>query len=454
MELGLEQAGRAQKTGVPDDPPEPEDVGLAGLADRMVEEAVQLLGVEADLAARLRRPDRVIEVLVPLLTDGGRWRWFQGYRVQHCNALGPYKGGVRFHPAVGLEEVRGLAALMTWKCAVVGLPFGGAKGGVRVDPAQLSAAERRRLTWAYTLQLLPDLGPDRDIPAPDVNTDDQVMGWMVEAAAATLGQPQPALVTGKPLAQGGIAGRREATGWGVALVAARALERLGRQVPGATVAIQGFGNVGRHAARALEAMGARVVAVSDVSGGVFQPEGLDLDDLEAHLRNSGQFLDTYAGQGARPITNAELLALPVDVLIPAAIENQITSANVGRVRVPLVVEGANAPVTLRAHRQLVEGGVTVVPDILANAGGVVVSYFEWLQNRTGRTWSLEQVRCDLEQTMVASLDAVWRLAEQRGIDLRLAAYALAVERVVQALRRQLPALAPPEGRLLEAAPVG
>ena len=421
-----------------------EEVGLIGLADRMVEEAARLLDVDPQLVARLRVPDREIVVAVPLQTDGGHWRVLQGYRVQHSNARGPYKGGLRFHPEVGLEEVRGLAALMTWKCAVVDIPFGGAKGGVQVDPSQLSPSERQRLTWAYTLMMLPNLGPETDILAPDVNTDEQVMAWVAQAAASALGRPVPAIVTGKPPAAGGTAGRREATGRGVALVAARVMEKLGRSIRGATVAIQGFGNVGRHAARALQELGARVVAISDISGAVYRPGGLDLDGVVAHLQASGQLLATYAAPGVRPLTNPELLALPVDVLIPAAIENQITSANVRQVQARVVVEGANAPVTLTAHRQLVDGGVTVVPDILANAGGVVVSYFEWLQNRSGEVWPIDEVRRRLEQTMLGAVDAVWGEAQRSGVDLRLAAYSLALNRVVGSLERQMASLGRPE----------
>ncbi|HEY8497999.1 MAG TPA: Glu/Leu/Phe/Val dehydrogenase, partial [Limnochordales bacterium] len=383
-----------------------QDVGLVGLAEAMVRQAAERLGVDDGFVARLSVPDREISVWVPVQTDGGRWRVFRGYRVQHCNARGPYKGGIRYHPDVGLDEVRALAALMTWKCAVVDVPFGGAKGGIEVDPSQLSPGELERLTRGYTLMMLPNLGPQVDIPAPDVNTDERVMAWIADAASSALGRPVPAIVTGKPVALGGIQGRREATGRGVAIVTLRMLERLGWARERTRVAVQGFGNVGRWAARLLAQAGVRVEAVSDISGAVWRPGGLDLDDVERHLRASGNLLATYAAPGVRHLTNAELLELDVDVLIPAAIENQITAANADRVRARMVVEGANGPTTLQAHRRLVERGVVVVPDILANAGGVVVSYFEWLQNLRGELWQLGQVNSRLEAIMVRALDAV------------------------------------------------
>ncbi len=412
------------------------DVGLVGLAEAMIRQAAERLGIDEGFVARLSVPDREVTVSVPVQMDSGRWRLFRGYRVQHCNARGPYKGGIRFHPDVGLDEVRALAALMTWKCAVVDIPFGGAKGGVEVDPSELSEAELERLTRAYTLMMLPNLGPRVDIPAPDVNTNEQVMAWIADAASAALGHPVPAIVTGKPLALGGIVGRREATGRGVAIVTLRMLERLGWERQGIRVAVQGFGNVGRWAARRLAEAGLAIEAISDVSGAVWRPGGLDLDDVERHLQASGNLLATYSAPGVRHLTNAELLELGVDVLIPAAIENQITSANADRIRARMVVEGANGPTTLEAHRRLVERGVVVVPDILANAGGVVVSYFEWLQNLRGELWQLGQVHDRLEEIMVRAIDAVWTTARRLGVDARLAAFALALQRVVDAIRHR------------------
>ncbi len=424
-------AGAAERFG---QPLPADDVGLVGLADVMVREAARLVEVGPEVLARLSVPDREITVSVPLRMDSGRWRVLRGYRVQHCNARGPYKGGIRYHPDAALDEVRALAALMTWKCAVVDVPFGGAKGGVQVDVSELSEAERERLTRAYTLAMLPNLGPHVDIPAPDLNTDERVMGWMVQAASAALGRPVPAIVTGKPLHMGGIPGRREATGRGVAHVAARVLERLGGRAEGSRVAVQGFGNVGRWAARTLRELGASVVAVSDVSGAVFAPDGLDVEDVARHQRDSGGLLATYNAGGVRHLTNAELMELDVDVLIPAAVENQITLANADRIRARVVVEGANGPTTLGAHRRLVQRGVVVVPDIVANAGGVVVSYFEWLQNLNEQTWREDEVHQRLKAVLARTLDEVWEQSLRHRVDLRLAAYALALERVAQSLR--------------------
>lgn len=412
------------------------DVGLVGLAEAMIRQAAERLGIDEDFVARLSVPDREVTVSVPVQMDNGRWRVFRGYRVQHCNARGPYKGGIRYHPEVGLDEVRALAALMTWKCAVVDIPFGGAKGGVEVDPSELSRAELERLTRAYTQMMLPNLGPRVDIPAPDVNTNEQVMAWIVDTASAALGHPVPAIVTGKPVELGGIVGRREATGRGVAIVTLRMLERLGWGRQGIRVAVQGFGNVGRWAARLLAEAGLVIEAISDISGAVWRPGGLDLDDVERHLQASGNLLATYSAPGVRHMTNAELLELDVDVLIPAAIENQITSANADRIRARMVVEGANGPTTLEAHRRLVERGVVVVPDILANAGGVVVSYFEWVQNLRGELWQLGQVHERLEEVMVRAIDAVWETAARLDVDARLAAFALALQRVVDAIRHR------------------
>ena len=415
---------------------QPGDVGLVGLADFMIREAARVLDVREDFVLRLSVPDREISVFVPVQMDNGRWRVFRGYRVQHCNARGPYKGGIRYHPEVGLEEVRALAALMTWKCAVVDVPFGGAKGGIQVDPSELSRSELERLTRGYTLMMLPNLGPQVDIPAPDVNTNEQVMAWIMDTASSALGRPVPAIVTGKPVELGGTVGRREATGRGVAIVTLRMLERLGWRREKTRVAVQGFGNVGRWAARLLAEQGLAIEAVSDVSGAVWKPGGLDLDDVERHLQASGGLLATYSAPGVRHMTNAELLEMDVDVLIPAAIENQITAANADRIRARMVVEGANGPTTLAAHRRLVERGVVVIPDILANAGGVVVSYFEWVQNLRGEVWGLGQVNARLEEVMGRALDAVWEMAHRLEVDTRLAAFALALQRVVEALTRR------------------
>ena len=413
--------------------PPREEHGLLNAALGYLDQAAARLGLDPAIQQMLRVPERALAVAVPLVRDDGRLEVYQGYRVQHSTARGPGKGGVRYHPDVTLDESAGLAALMTWKTAVVDLPFGGAKGGIAVDPTTLSPAELRRLTLAYTHAIMPIIGPHKDIPAPDVNTNEQTMAWMLEAARQAAGQPVPALVTGKPLALGGSLGRAEATGRGVAVVTARALAKQMRPLAETTVAIQGFGKVGAHTARLLRAMGCRIVAVSDVSGGLYDPDGLFVEDLLRYVAHSpGRLLAGYTGNG-EPISNEDLLRLDVDVLIPAAMEDQITTANADQIRARLIVEAANGPTTPAAHERLVANGVLVVPDILANAGGVVVSYFEWLQSLQAAYWDLETVNRRLEQKMAESFAEVWRYSDQQSVDLRTGAYMLGVSRVAAAL---------------------
>jgi glutamate dehydrogenase (NAD(P)+) len=409
--------------------PVQEEHGLLHAALGYLDQAADRLRLEPGIQQMLRVPERALAVAVPLVRDDGRVEVYQGYRVQHSTARGPGKGGVRYHPTVTLDESAGLAALMTWKCAVVDLPFGGAKGGIAVDPTGLSPAELRRLTLAYTHAIMPLIGPQKDIPAPDVNTNEQTMAWMLEAARQAAGQPVPAIVTGKPLALGGSLGRAEATGRGVAVVTAQVLTKQGRLPTETTVAIQGFGKVGAHAARLLRAQGCRIVAVSDVSGGLYDPDGLFIEDLLRYVAQSpGHLLAGYPGSGT-PISNADLLCLDVDVLIPAAMEDQITAANADQIRARVIVEAANGPTTPAGHAILVANGVVVVPDILANAGGVVVSYFEWLQSLQSYYWDLETVNRRLAQKMAASFAEVWRYSDQQGVDLRTGAYMLGVSRV-------------------------
>ncbi len=391
--------------------------------------AADHMGLEDGLRAILSQPKRELIVHFPVKMDDGSVRVFTGYRVHHNTARGPCKGGIRYSPQVTLDEVRALAMWMTWKCAVVKLPFGGAKGGVVCDPKALSAGELERLTRRYTTEISILIGPDRDIPAPDLNTNAQVMAWIMDTYSMHQGHSVPAVVTGKPVEIGGSEGRREATGRGVMLVVREAAKLLGMSLIGARVAIQGYGNVGSAAARLLAGQGCRIVAVSDVKGGAYDPNGLDLTELDGYVRSNG----TVFGF-ATPITNAELLELDCDVLIPAAVENQITVANAHRIKARIVAEGANGPTTPEADRILNERGIFVIPDILANAGGVTVSYFEWVQDLQSFFWDEEDINAKLEKVMVRAFREVVNLARSERVDLRLAAHILAISRVAQAIR--------------------
>jgi glutamate dehydrogenase/leucine dehydrogenase len=398
-------------------------------AERYLDRAADRLGLDASLRAVLRTPKRALVVSVPTKMDDGSIRVFDGYRVQHNIARGPAKGGIRYHPAVTLDEVKALAALMTWKCAVVNLPYGGAKGGVACDPKRMSVDELERMTRRYTSEIAPLIGPDRDIPAPDVATGPREMAWVMDTYSMTVGRSAPGVVTGKPLPLGGSQGRAEATGRGVALCVRRACERLGISPRAARVAIQGFGNVGSVAAKLLARDDFRVVAATDSSSGVRRDAGLDVEALAQHKELAGA-LAGFAG--AEPCTNVELLALDVDVLIPAALENQITAENAGRVRARIVAEGANAPTTPDADEVLARRDVLVIPDILCNAGGVAVSYFEWVQDLQSFFWDEATVNRHLERLLLGSFDDVARIAADQRVDMRTAAYLLAVGRVAEA----------------------
>ncbi len=402
----------------------PWDVALA-----QFRRAADHMGLEEGLKAILSHPKRELIVHFPVKMDDGTIRVFTGYRVHHNTARGPCKGGIRYSPRVTLDEVRALAMWMTWKCAVVKLPFGGAKGGVVCDPKQLSLGELERLTRRYATEVSILIGPDRDIPAPDLNTNPQVMAWIMDTYSMHQGHSVPAVVTGKPVEIGGSEGRKDATGRGVMLVVREAAKLLGMSLIGARVAIQGYGNVGSAAARFLAAQGCRIIAVSDVKGGAYDPNGLNLPELDEHVRSQG----TVFGFGT-PITNADLLELECDILIPAAVENQITVANAHRIRARIVAEGANGPTTPEADRILNERGIFVIPDILANAGGVTVSYFEWVQDLQSFFWDEEDINAKLEKVMVRAFREVVNLARSEGVDLRLAAHILAISRVAQAIR--------------------
>jgi len=403
--------------------------GPLGTALVQLTEAVDRLGLDEGMHQLLATPRRALIVSVPLRRDDGGVDVLQGYRVQHNLTRGPAKGGLRYHPATNLAEVTALAMWMTWKCALINVPFGGAKGGITVNPRSLSAGELERMTRRYASEVFPLVGPERDIPAPDIGTDEQTMAWIMDTYSVQSGYTVNAVVTGKPLSIGGSAGRAAATSRGVVHATLNALASAGSGTDGKTVAVQGFGKVGALAARFLAEAGCRVVAVSDVTGGAYQADGLSSRWLQdAHAREKG--LNDL--RGADVITNDELLALPVDVLVPAAIEDVITQDNADQVRARLVVEGANGPVTPAADKVLQDAGVTVVPDILANAGGVAVSYFEWVQGLQAYFWSEQQVNSRLEDLLTATYRSVSELAQDKGVSLRSAAYMIAVGRVAEA----------------------
>jgi glutamate dehydrogenase (NAD(P)+) len=393
------------------------------------ERAADLIELDPGLDKILRHPEREITVAVPVEMDNGEIQVFTGYRVIHNTARGPGKGGIRFDSGVSRDEVKALAAWMTWKCAVVDLPFGGAKGGVLCDPFAMSERELERMTRRYTNGIIHTLGPDSDVPAPDVNTNEHVMAWILDTYSMHVGHGAPAVVTGKPIALGGSLGRREATGRGVMLAAKAMLSQLGMPVRGATVAVQGFGNVGSVAARLLAADGCRVIAIGDRTGALHNAGGIDVEAAADWIRRHGT-LEHFNG-GDR-LTNEELLELEVDLLVPAALENVITSRNASRIKARVVCEGANGPTTAAADDILEQNGVVVVPDILANAGGVTVSYFEWVQNRAAYYWTEQQVNERLGEVMQRSFAEVLRTSQEHQVTMRTAAYMLAVARVARA----------------------
>jgi glutamate dehydrogenase (NAD(P)+) len=400
-----------------------------------LDDVASRIGLDPGIHAILRQPERELTVAVPVMMDDGSIQVLTGYRVQHSSARGPCKGGIRYHLNVNLNEVRALAALMTWKCAVAGIPYGGAKGGIQCNPKTMSQGELCRLTRRFTAMILPILGPRRDIAAPDVNTDAQIMAWMADTACMLQDQATMEIVTGKPVALGGSLGRTEATGRGVALITRELLRLQGRKLEETTVAIQGFGNVGSAAATILHGMGCKVVAVSDVSGGWYDPRGLDVPALCRHVDAHPQhLLEECTVPDIEPISNEELLSSEVDVLIPAALEHQIHGGNADRLCAKAVIEAANGPTTPEADAILDERGILVVPDILANAGGVVVSYFEWAQDMQCFFWEEAKVNRQLERIMVTSFRKVWEVSEARDVPLRMAAYMLAVHDVAAAVQ--------------------
>jgi glutamate dehydrogenase (NAD(P)+) len=395
-----------------------------------VERASVLLDVEDDVRTLLAEPYRQVDVQVPIHADDGSVLSFRGYRVQHNGSRGPFKGGLRYHPDTDLDEVRGLASLMTWKCALLDLPFGGAKGGITLDPAALSPRELEAVTRSFTHAISGVIGPNLDILAPDVNTNPRVMGWVMDAYSSRAGW-SPAVATGKPLDLGGVPGRVEATGRGVVAVTRATLEALGQSLVGKRVVIQGFGNVGRHVAQIAAEQGAVIVGLSDVSGGRHVPKGIDVPALVAGTGPDTLLKEVAIGDF---VTNNELLALDCDVLIPAALENAIDATNVDDVRATLLVEAANHPISSEADGALADTGVVVVPDILANAGGVTGSYFEWTSNLTEFRWSEERFNEQLLEFLERAFRATWECHVQRGVDFRTAAYMVAIARVAEATR--------------------
>jgi len=400
-------------------------------AERRFNEAAERLAMDDGLRKVLRTPSREITVYIPVVLDDGRIEVFTGYRVQHSIARGPAKGGIRYAPDVSLEEVRALASWMTWKCAVVNIPFGGGKGGVICDPNVLSQGELERLTRRYTADLIEFLGPDKDVPAPDMNTNDQVMAWVMDTYSMHVRHTTTAVVTGKPLDLGGSRGRTEATGRGCMIVTQQALERFGLKPTDTSVVIQGFGNVGGMAARLMARAGFRIIAIIEYDGAVLNNKGLDIEALLLHRKETGSIRDFPGGTN---VDRDEALYLECDVLLPAAKENVITSRTAPHLRCRILTEGANGPTTPEADRILEEKGIFVIPDILANAGGVTVSYFEWVQDRQGFFWNEDLVNTRLEEIMVGSFRDVVKYSAQHKVNNRTAAYMLALDRVAFAIK--------------------
>jgi glutamate dehydrogenase (NAD(P)+) len=400
------------------------------LAVAQFDQAAEVMQLDQNLRERLKLPQRSLIVSLPVRMDDGRVEVFTGYRVHHDSARGPCKGGIRYHQDVNLGEVAALAMWMTWKCALAGLPYGGAKGGIQVAPKRLSRAELQRLTRRYAAEIFPLIGPDKDVPAPDVGTDAQIMSWIMDTYSQQVGYAVPGVVTGKPLSLGGSLGRDEATGRGVFYVTLEALRHLKLSIENATVAIQGFGNVGSHTALIMQQAGAKIIAVSDVSGGIYNAKGLDIPELIRRYRNPGQSLgDTKLGD---TLTNEELLQLDCTVLVPAALSEQITAKNADRLRCRILAEGANGPTTLEADRMLEEKGVFIIPDILANSGGVIVSYFEWVQDLQRFFWSANDIQQRLQNIITSAFHRTLQFSIDRRTSMRMAALMSGIDQVAQA----------------------
>lgn len=411
--------------------------GIFDMALKQLDDVAKKINLDPNIHAVLRQPERELTVSVPVEMDDGHIEVFTGHRVQYSSVRGPCKGGIRYHQDVTLDEVKALAAWMTWKCAVVNIPYGGAKGGVRCDPLKMSKEEVRRLTRRYTVMIMPILGGRRDIPAPDVNTSAETMGWMMDTISMFEGRAVLESVTGKPIELGGSLGRREATGRGVMITTLELLKKMGCNLSETTVAVQGYGNVGSVATTLLHEKGCKILAVSDVTGGFYNPKGLNIPKINEYVKTSkNNLLEGYKEDGAESVSNEALLLLDVDVLIPAALENQINDKNASKIKAKFIAEGANGPTTPEADRILEDKGVIVIPDVLANAGGVVCSYFEWVQDIQAYFWDVDQINESLDKIMVKSFDEVWAVSKERKVDMRTAAYMNAVTRVANALKQR------------------
>jgi len=394
--------------------------------------AARILDLDEGMFQYLSNPVKSVTVSIPVIMDNGNIRVFEGYRVIHDNVLGPSKGGIRYTPNVTLDEVKALAAWMTWKCAVVNVPFGGAKGAIRCNPKELSNRELEQITRRYTAEMIEVIGPDRDIPAPDMNTNEQIMAWIMDTYSMHARRTENAVVTGKPVILGGSRGRKEATGRGVVTVTLEALNKLGIMANKCRVVIQGFGNVGSVTGRLLYERGARIVGISDITGGYYHPDGIDIDSVLVHMSQSG---GTLAGfDGAEKISNEELLELDCDVLVPAALQDQINKHNAPNIKAKAIIEGANGPITANADAILDDMGILIIPDILANAGGVTVSYFEWVQDRQGYFWTEDRVNRRLNRMMRDAFQLLFSVKEKYDITLRQAAYVYAIQKVSDTLR--------------------
>lgn len=408
-----------------------ENLNVFQQVQAQIKDACDLLGLDNNYYEILKTPQRALEVAVPVRMDDGSVKTFIGYRSQHNTANGPAKGGIRFHQNVTYDEVKTLSMWMTFKCAVIGLPYGGGKGGITVDPRELSQGELERLSRGYIRKIASFIGPEIDIPAPDVNTNGQIMAWMVDEYNVIKGYNNPGVITGKPVLIGGSLGRNEATGRGVSITTREACKALGIDIKGAKVAVHGYGNVGSFAGMYIHELGAKVVAAFDLGGGAYNPDGMDGKALMEHVRKT-RTVNGFAG--SKNITEAELLALDVDVLVLAALENTVTLENQASIKAKVISEGANGPITAEAHKKISERGLVVIPDILCNAGGVTVSYFEWVQNLQNYYWPLEEVNQKLERNMVDAFNALWSMGKEKKVDLRTAAYLVAIRRVADAMK--------------------
>ena len=397
-----------------------------------MEEAMEIGQIDKTMFEIIKNPQRETKVYLPLEMDDGTVKVFEGYRVQHSNIRGPFKGGIRFHQDCTLSEVKALAAWMSLKCAVANIPYGGAKGGVKVDPGTLSKRELRNLTRRYTFAIAPIIGADTDIPAPDVNTNSQTMAWVLDTYSQLQGKPCPGVVTGKPIELGGSRGRNSATGRGVVISTKLLLKKVGKELEGAAIVIQGMGNVGSNAARIFHHRGAKVIAVSDVSGGIYCESGLNIDVISGFLDGTGKLLKDYDAPGISHISNEEVLTCDCDVLVPAALENQITEELAPKLKCSYIVEAANGPTTAEADQILKERGILLIPDIFANSGGVIVSYFEWVQNIQELTWERNQVNDMLEKLMTQSFGEIQEVVDEFSCTYRMGAYIVALKKLIYA----------------------